>query len=510
MKKNKKKFKTLTELYGQINQKLPPLRRQAILMNEWTITASDEVGGVVDLGDVDEKFYNRLRKDIINHRGGAKDLIDKLVAGGNWASGMPNREYQSKILLPVHELCTGKDDLVQEVDIDGLKNLIKDKKSLTGFRDDLIEAIDKNTAFNFNSSLEEAARTAFIGDVPGLVSELFALDYQQSGVSVGKGELVATLFSNAVKGKSGDLYIDGLGDVEVKGTKGRPGKTGGTAHSAMKELPRMLKDRGHDVFTGKEKQKYLVNLTSAINELRSYIKIQIEKNEAEVGNNLIELANYIKEFTAPENLENITYEELFNGFKLNAASSLNSSGLTGQQLKASHNKLGKLTKAYQDYIRSRETILTPDQESYSWGDIVKQYFLSDWGLSKDALIDGFVVLANEKEESFNVGELREALDVILDKDTRKGLLGPAGKKILSAIIGTIHSVLYQNYEDFKVMLLVNSTTHQALPLTYEGDNLTERMINHYDTISSLVDGNRLRITLSLDSRNKGLSFEFIE
>ena len=150
-----KKFKTLTEIYSLINEVMPPLPNsptQSVLINEWTITASDEVGGTVDLGDVDEKFYNRLRKDIINHRGGAKDLIDKLVNGGNWASGMPNREYQSKILLPVHEFCTGKDDLVQEVDIDGLKNLIKDKKSLTGFRDDLIEAIDKDTDFNFNSS----------------------------------------------------------------------------------------------------------------------------------------------------------------------------------------------------------------------------------------------------------------------------------------------------------------------------------------------------------------------
>ena len=172
-------------------------------------------------------------------------------------------------------------------------------------------------------------------------------------------------------------------------------------------------------------------------------------------NNLTDLVNYIDEFTAPENLEDITYDELFTGFKLNAASSLNASGLTGQQLKAAHNKLVKLIKAYQDYIRSRETILTPDQQSYSWGDIVKQYFLSDWGLSKDDLIDGFVVLANEEEESFNVGELKEALDVILNKPTRDALLGPGGKKILSAIIGTIHSVLYQNFENFKVMLLVN-------------------------------------------------------
>ena len=279
-----KKFKTLTEIYSLINEVMPPLPNsptQSVLINEWTITAADDVGGTVDLGDVDEKFYNRLRKDIINHRGGAKDLIEKLVNGGHWSAGMKTSEYHDKILLPAMEAFINIPD---DIDINGLKHLIKDKKSLTGFRDDLIEAIDKNTSFNYNSSLEEAASTAFKGNVSELVSKLFALGYQQSGVSVGKGELVATLFSNATKGKKGDLYIDGLGEVEVKGTKGRPGKTGGTAYSAMKRLPQMLKDKGQNIFTGKEIQKYLADLTSSINELRSYISTQIEKNEADVGN----------------------------------------------------------------------------------------------------------------------------------------------------------------------------------------------------------------------------------
>jgi hypothetical protein len=510
----KKKFKTLTDICSQVNQLLPPLPRQrtlsptqSVLMNEWTILATDEGVPPVKLGDVDEKFLKRLRKDIVNHQGGVKDILEKLVNGGNWSAGMKSSEYHDKILLPAMEAFI---NIPEDIDIKGLKTLIKDKKSLTGFRDDLIEAIDKNTSFNYNSSLEEAANTAFIGNVSELVSKLFALDYQQSGVSVGKGELVATLFSNATKGKSGDLDIDGLGEVEVKGTKGRPGKTGGTAYSAMKELPQMLhKKSAGNIFTGKEIQKYLANLTGNINELRSYVSDQIEKNEPEVGNNLINLVDYIETFTEPGNQENVTYQDLFE-FKFNLEKGINGSGLRGQQLKAAKNKLEKLTSSFQDFIKSKDRkTLTPDEQSYSWGDIVKQYFLGDWGLSKDDLIDGFVVLANEEEKSFNVGELREALDVILNNKTLNLLQGPAGKKTLSAIVGTIHSVLYQNFEDFKVMLLVNSTTHQALPLTYEGDNLTERMINHYDTISSLVNSGEVRITLSLDPRNKGISFEFI-
>ena len=96
-----------------------------------------------------------------------------------------------------------------------------------------------------------------------------------------------------------------------------------------------------------------------------------------------------------EDIENITYQDLFE-FKFNLEKRINGSGLRGQQLKAAKNKLEKLTSSFQDFIKSKDRkTLTPDEQSYSWGDIVKQYFLGDWGLSKDDLIEVFVVLANE-------------------------------------------------------------------------------------------------------------------
>ena len=501
-----KKYKPLTEVYGEVAyQKVPQIPRQTI--NEWTILATDEGASPVKLGDVDEKFLKRLRKDIVNHQGGVKELLEKLVAGGDWSTGMKDAEYKDKILLPALEAFI---NIPEDIDVNGLKELIKGKKSLTGFSDALQQAVESNDSFNYNAALQGAADIAFKGNVPELLSKLFALDYQQSGVSVGKGELVATLFSNAVKGKKGDLFIDGIGEVEVKGTKGRPGKTGGTAYSAMKLLPQMLKEKGQNIFTGKEIQKYLANLTVSINDLKTYVNNQIEKNEPEVANNLSEISDYIETFTEPGNQKNVSYQDLYE-FKFNLEKAINGSGLRNQQLNATKKRLEKLTNAFQDFIKSKDRkTLTPDEESYSWGDIVKQYFTGDWGLTKDDLIDGFVVLANENLNSQSEAELKEALNIILDDNTINSLQGPNGKRVLSAIVGTIHSVLYHLHEGFPIMLLVNSSTHEALPLTYEGDNLFEKVINHYDRINNLIGLGALRVTLSLDPRNKGVSFEFTQ
>ena len=66
-------YRSLQDVYRNIGQKVAPIPRQTI--NEWTISASDEGAAPIKLGDVDEKFYNRLRKDIVNYQGGVADLL---------------------------------------------------------------------------------------------------------------------------------------------------------------------------------------------------------------------------------------------------------------------------------------------------------------------------------------------------------------------------------------------------------------------------------------------------
>ena len=77
-----KKYRSLEDVYTNIDHPVALLPRQTI--NEWTILASDEGLSPIKIGDVDEKFYNRLKKEISHHQGGVDDLLSKLINSGKW------------------------------------------------------------------------------------------------------------------------------------------------------------------------------------------------------------------------------------------------------------------------------------------------------------------------------------------------------------------------------------------------------------------------------------------
>ncbi len=508
-----KKYVSLEDVYSNVGQKVAPIPRQSI--NEWTILAADEDAGPIKLGDVDDKFLKRLRKDIVNHQGGVKDLLHDLVNSGHWAAGMKHQDYTDKILLPAMEAFINIPD---DIDANQLKGLLKNKKNLTGFKDQIMNAVENNDSFNYLDSLEEIASQAFQGNTRQLLDRLYALDFQQSNVNVGKGELVATLFSNAVKGKKGDLYIDGLGEVEVKGTQGRPGKGGGTVVAARKKLPQMLKDKGHNIYTGREIQKFLLNLTKSINELKGYISSLVgnPKFTERTQENLHRISDYVEQFTDPDNIKNLD-NNVFYTNKLDLEKMIHGSGLPPTQVKTALSKLNQgsnskpgLEKTFKEFQHSkdRKTITPGNEEDYHWSDVVKHYFLGDqWGLTKDDIVDGFVELANEEINSQEESQLREALNVIVDENLLSRLANK-DKAALDTVVASIHSVLYHNNEGFPIMLLVNSTTKEALPLSFPGDNLKEKLLFHYDTIDNLISNGHLKIGLSVDPRSKGVQFTF--
>jgi len=507
-----KKYRSLEDVYANIDQTVTLLPRQTI--NEWAILFADEEAGPIKIGDVDDKFLNRLKKDIGNHQGGVKDLLQNLVNSGHWSSGMKDQDYHDKILLPAIESFI---DIPDDIDANQLKHLIKNKKNLTGFGDQIKNAVVNNSSFNYLDSLEEVASPVFKGNTRQLLDRLYALDFQQSNVNVGKGELVATLFSNAVKGKKGDLYIDGIGEVEVKGTQGRPGKSGGTVVSARKILPKMLKDKGHDIYTGREIQKFLLNLTKSINELKGYISSLIgnPKFTERTQEILHHISDYVEQFTDPQNIKNIDNNDFYTS-KLDLEKMIHSSGLPSTQVKTALSKLNQgsnskpgLEKTFKEFQHSkdRKTITPGNEEDYHWSDVVKQYFMGDWGLTKDDIVDGFVVLANEDINSQEESQLREALNVIVDDDLLSRLANE-DKGALDTVVATIHSALYHNREEFPIMLLVNSTSKEALPLAFPGENLKEKVLNHYNTIDRLISNGLLKIGLSVDPRSKGVQFTF--
>ena len=531
-----KKYISLEDVYSNVGQKVTPIPRRSI--NEWTILAADEGVSPIPLGDVDEKFLRRLEKEINHHQGGVEDLLKTLIDAGHWNRGMKDQDYKDKILSPAKDALKG---IPKNINPDALKQLIKNKKDLTGFGDAIINAANNNAPFNYLDSLEEVASQVFQGNTRALLDRLYATDFQQSNVNVGKGELVATLFSNAVKGKKGDLDIPGIGEVEIKGSQGRPGKSGGLLMGSRSALPKMLldigKDRGdkegtsHNIFTGKEIQKFLLNLTKSVNELKGYVASLIENPKfteitdtkgVPVTENIRYIYDNIDQLTNPETIKTITNTQ-FGGHIDRIHTAIENSGLPKTQINTILSKLYEGSKSkpglittFEKYHHSkdRKTVTPGNEEDYHWSDVVKQYFMGDWGLEKHDIVNGFIQLGNENLNDQETSQLREALTAIVDDDLMRELKD-GNKAELDAVVATIHSVLYQHKsggseseETFPIMLLINSKTKTAFPLTYPGRDLKEKFRNHYETIRNLMGDEKLKIGLSVDPRSKGVQFTY--
>ena len=526
-----KKYRSLEDVYTNIDQQVAPIPSQII--NEWTILAADEGISPIKIGDVDEKFLNRLKKEISHHQGGVDDLLAKLINSGKWSAGMNKDEYENKILDPAFKAFK----ITDNTNPDALKRLLENTNTLTGFANAINDAADNNTDFNFLDSLEEVASTVFTGNVRELLDRLYALDFVQNNVGVGKGEFVATLFSNAEKGKTGDLAIPGLGEVEIKGTQGRPGKTGGPLMGSREELPKMLlaigksrdKKEGngeerwktsHDIYTGKAIQKFLLNLTKSIIELKSYVDSLKDnpKLTAKAQNAVHYISDSIEKLTDPNSIK--AMDQLIFGKNIKDLETMiarENSDLPVTQIKTILSKLNQgtnskpgLEKTFQEYdhAKDRKTIDAANEKKYTWSDVVKQYFMGEkWGLEKPDIVNGFLELANEDIDDQETSQLREALTRIVDDDLMNELKA-GNKTVLDAVVATIHSVLYQHTGDFPIMLLVNSQTKKALPLRYPGRDLKEKFLNHFDTIVDLIATGKLKIGLSVDPRSKGVQFTY--
>ena len=530
-----KKYRSLEDVYTNIDQRVSPIPSQVI--NEWTILAADEGAGPITLGDVDDKFLRRLEKEIGQHQSGVGDLVEDLINSAHWYRGMNKQDYKQKVLAPAKEALTGDDDKNMDVDPAALKRLIKDRNTLTGFADAIIDAADNNTDFNYLDSLEEVAAPVFRTNTRAVLDRLFALDFQQNTVSVGKGEFVATLFSNAEKGEKGDLEIPGIGEVEVKGTQGRPGKHGGPLMGSRVKLPKMLLDIGqnrddpegtrHNVYTGKAIQKFLLNLTKSVNELKSYIDSLVVNSEEEntkfyeFRDTIRYINDEINLLTEPETIKTITPTDF--GRRIDRIhTAIVNTDLPKTQINTLLSKLDQgtkskpgLVKTFEEFHHSkdRKTIDAANEKEYSWSDVVKQYFMGDWGLEKPDIVNGFLELANEDLNDQETTQLREALTAKVDDDMMRELQD-GNKKVLDAVVATIHSVLYQHKSgdkeksSFPIMLLVNSKTKKALPLSYPGRDLKEKFLNHFDTIVDLIATGKLKIGLSVDPRSKGVQFTY--
>ncbi len=501
-----KKYVSLTNLYTEkvAFRPTPKLARQKVLLKDNVEVLfkhnEDETPRII--GTIDDAYSKILQRKIINKGGDTVKVIDKILKIAGWDRGHSDRDYIAKVLGPVNTIIEETSDVNENALIDFARN----KEDSTDFIDELINAASNATSFNVIDALMGVGEKIFAN--PGkTLEELSTVELSISGVGVGRGEILITMFTNSKKGKVGDLHFPDFGEVELKGNAGRVGKTG-NPFNATKTLPAMLKARGHDVTTGKQ---ILKNVELISRNRRDTIKYMQEKiatlSKKEITQKYVpilqEYIQRIEEIDANAELDIASITQL----QIEMVSEIKRSGIPGSTTKL-ETVVINFFESLKNYNNSIKNRIPQKDDNMSWGDIVQNFFLNDWGLSKKEIIDGFMELKNESVlSSSEITGIEDGLDEILTPAILNDLIVGHNNKLLRAIVGALQTTMYHLAEKFEALLLVNNKTFNALPLVFEG-SATEKFITTFNNMYELVNAGDLTLTLGLDNRSKGINLTF--
>jgi hypothetical protein len=228
VKQKSSKSKTLTESYKSVHIKEA---RIAVKFEDdpevKNLTLSDEYAKRV-LG-----YANVMAEN-------AEDIIKEWVSAGGW--GSVAQDAIVPVLLRLFQKHYNLDDINNTKSIiRGIKDLVNYKDKLKSFHKALVS--DNEDLYYFLSLTQQQLPSTQIFS-PEIIDQIKNIVFAEGGVSVGEGEVMITLFSEAINPKKGDLEIEGVGEVELKGPAGRAGKGAVISASAkaLKEINKTLVD----------------------------------------------------------------------------------------------------------------------------------------------------------------------------------------------------------------------------------------------------------------------------
>lgn len=450
------------------------------------------------IGSIDDNFAKVLQRQILNKGGEIVQTLDKILKLCQWDKKQTEKEYKNKVLGPVVSIISENTD----VDEDQLITFFKNKKEKTLFLNKLIDSIDSKSDLNILDVLADECKDTF-SDPRDTIKEIIELNFPVSGVVTGKGEVAITMFSNAKKGNVGDLYFPEYGDVELKGTGGRVGKSG-TPYNSVKTLPQILKNKGQNVSTGKQILKNADKVYKAKEELINFIKTKYNANDP--ASQLNSLINYISNAIDETDITaNIDINEVANN-QIEIVSNIKKYSIQSQLINAIIKRVNNFYESLKMYINSKNNKIPSDKETYTSTEVYKNFFLSDWGLTKEEIITGFLELKNE--DNADLQSYRDGLDEILTPEIISELIVNHNEQLLRAIIGSLQTTMYYEKEKFKAILFLNNITYNSLPIGFEKESLKENFINTFDVFYSLIQDNKLTISLGIDSRSKGVNISY--
>lgn len=432
------------------------------------------------VGQLDNDSFQVIRRQIAaKQQGGCRELVDKLLRLGKWHEGVSENEYQNSVLNPVLSIIHETSD----VNVMALRQLVDRKNRYTHF----IDTLRSGQAFNICDLLLPVVGMIF-SDPEVLIRRLYDYSVTLARVGVGKGEIVLSMFTSATKGKTGDLLMTEIGEVEIKGTKGRPGK-GKCALDSLHTIPRYLESKGFELYKGEGIRKHYIQAIKLEHEIVNYLDTIVNKAEFGAGSNLVSGAikirrgldlvsddlhsAYVSSNMFLKRIQEHVFEVLscFRPCKYFGSPQIN-----------------RLTALIEKYFTEVGTIInlrtndhSGDIPTMSFTEMVKNAFNVDWGLTQEEYVQLLLHLINEESVMNNyviVEEYRDAISSIVTPDRYERLI-KGDYHALKSIIAAIHTVSYHYAAGFRTILWINDTNMNALPMRFDENNPKSKLRAKY-------------------------------
>lgn len=419
-----------------------------------------------------------------------------------------------------------KDFIVSGVSGSDLEKITNHKSELTAFQ----EAVEKSEIFNLVevivSDLKTKAGVEADSESLALIfKRLFDEEGTISGTAVGKGEFAISLFTNCVKGKTGDLLLPSGKTIEVKGIGGRLGPAEYSQANTGKDLVQFL---------AKREQKN----QSGLNRALVLEKIKFKKFAVELETQPQYKALFTDKFketlhSIADNFGNPKLVTLIEKAGLSTRFSIKNEDVVWKlftklgyiQQKSKEIEAAPMEKAYvvkvQDTVRrflldSKDGILRKGRlekiasktvsiealQSQTFTTAVQDFFLNDLGLTPDEAAEAFLSTKSyNKDVTAYLPEIRlffrQYYSKMIEGDSR----------YLQAAVFAFQLALYahagEEGQHFDYFMIMNNATMNALSLDVARKNLftylSSVFLNNIDSIklSIRADGRQGASAVSL-------------
>ena len=458
--------RSLADLYGEVaGKEVPPRKHLRVLGEEYKMYVTDDDGNTVFSKDISDKMYSKIQRDVdrdtrIDVEGGSKtpyEIIDDILDIDGWKKS--NKNYTRQVFEPIKKAFHTVD-----INIQNFGNLIQIQTDPDNpFRTVLLN--NPGTIYNYYNLISPKVYELFVTDqdAKSVIDNIWNIDTKIGNISVGNGEIIITLFSDARKGVHGDLELPGVGEVEIKGCGARMGGDGFSHTNTTGLLNAILKNRDVNVgefLTGRLRE----NLLRVLNDRLGIV----QRTKGEGVEEIQSIIDSVDSIESPDDITILINRIEGLGFSENITKTLTA-------------KANKFLKSFSGETRGE------------FSGAVNVFFKPDWNLSAEEIVEGLVAARNYGK--VNESDLRKGLAIIVNNDNILDALAGNPRTNIARLIAAIHMACYQKVENFTHIVLADDGTKDMVSIDFSSDeSLDQLVIRLYQLFKKL----NLKINLSVD------------